>query len=139
MDERIKVILADDHDIILNKISALLDDLPDIEVVATAENGKKAIALTQREHPDVLILDIDMPELNGLQVTSWLKSSRIDVKVVILSVYNQASIVRAAFNLGACGYVLKNRAATDLVKAIQEVYKGERYLSAPLSGYFATN
>jgi DNA-binding NarL/FixJ family response regulator len=133
MDKYIKVILADDHQSILNSISRLLKSTPNIEIVATAENGERAIALTRSEQPDVLILDIDMPKLNGLQVSAWLKSLEMDVKIVILSIYDEPSIVHAAFKQGARGYVLKNRAASDLVKAIQAVNEGERFLSAPLN------
>jgi DNA-binding NarL/FixJ family response regulator len=133
MDKYIKVILADDHQSILNSISRLLENTPNIEIVATAGNGERAIALTRSEQPDVLILDIDMPKLNGLQVSAWLKSLEMDVKIVILSIYDEPSIVHAAFKQGARGYVLKNRAASDLVKAIQAVNEGERFLSAPLN------
>ena len=133
MDKYIKVILADDHQSILNSISRLLKSTPNIEIVVTAENGERAIALTRSEQPDVLILDIDMPKLNGLQVSAWLKSLEMDVKIVILSIYDEPSIVHAAFKQGARGYVLKNRAASDLVKAIQAVNEGERFLSAPLN------
>lgn len=133
MDKYIKVILADDHQSILKSISRLLKNTPNIEIVATAENGERAIALTRSEQPDVLILDIDMPKLNGLQVSAWLKSLEMDVKIVILSIYDEPSIVHAAFKQGARGYVLKNRAASDLVKAIQAVNEGERFLSAPLN------
>jgi DNA-binding NarL/FixJ family response regulator len=133
MDKYIKVILADDHQSILNSISRLLKNTPNIEIVATAENGERAIALTRSEQPDILILDIDMPKLNGLQVSARLKSLELDVKIVILSIYDEPSIVHAAFKQGARGYVLKNRAASDLVKAIQAVNEGERFLSAPLN------
>jgi DNA-binding NarL/FixJ family response regulator len=133
MDKYIKVVLADDHQSILNSISRLLEDTPNIEMVATAENGERAIAITRSKQPDVLILDIDMPKLNGLQVSAWLKSLEMDVKIVILSIYDEPSIVHAAFKQGASGYVLKNRAASDLVKAILAVNEGARFLSAPLN------
>jgi DNA-binding NarL/FixJ family response regulator len=132
MDQVIKVILADDHQSILNSISSLLNNSPNIKVVATAENGERAIALTRSEKPDVLILDIDMPKLNGLQVSARLNSLDIEVKIVILSIYDEPSIVYAAFKQGVRGYVLKERAASDLVKAIQLVNGGERFLSALL-------
>ena len=134
MDGNIKVILADDHQNVLKSISNLLNNSPIIDVLDTAENGEKALKLTQSAGPDVLVLDIDMPELNGLQVLARLRSSKAEVKTLILSNYDDPSIVRAAFAGGARGYVLKNRAVTDLVKAIKKVKEGERFLSAPLSG-----
>lgn len=127
--------MADDHQNILNSIAKLLDEIPNIEVVATAENGEKAVALAQSVNPDVLILDIDMPRLNGLQVSARLRSLGVDVKILIFSIYDEASIVRAAFKQGASGYVLKNRATTDLVKAVEKVTAGERFVSAPVASY----
>jgi DNA-binding NarL/FixJ family response regulator len=132
MDKVIKVILADDHQSILKSISSLLNNSPNIKVLATAENGERAIALARSEKPDVLVLDIDMPKLNGLQVSARLKSLDIEVKIVILSIYDEPAIVYAALKQGVRGYVLKERAASDLVNAIQLVYGGERFLSAPL-------
>lgn len=137
MNKPITVILADDHHYILKSISELLNNSPNIAVVATAENGEKAVSLTKAEQPDVLVLDINMPKLNGLQVTARLRSSKPEVKIVILSIYEEPSIVRAAINRGAHGYVLKNRAASDLVKAIRAVNEGEIFLSSPLSEHIS--
>ena len=135
MDKNIKVILADDHQNILNSISSLLRNSPHIEVIATAENGEKAVALAQSTQADILILDIDMPKLNGLQVSEKLQSLELTVLIVILSIYDEPSIVRAAFKLGARGYVLKNRAASDLVEAIWKVNGGEIFVSEPIAEY----
>jgi len=135
MDKNIKVILADDHQNILNSISSLLRNSPHIEVIATAENGEKAVALAQSTQADILILDIDMPKLNGLQVSEKLHSLELNVLIVILSIYDEPSIVRAAFERGARGYVLKNRAASDLVEAIWKVNGGEIFVSEPIAEY----
>ena len=135
MDEIIKVILADDHQNVLRSISTILNNSPIIDVVDTANNGEEAFVIAQSVEPDVLVLDIDMPVLNGLQVSEKLKSLDVDVNILILSNYDDPTIVRAAFDVGARGYVLKNRAVTDLVEAIQRVNEGDVFLSAPLSGY----
>jgi DNA-binding NarL/FixJ family response regulator len=135
MDENIKVILADDHQNVLRSISNLLSNSPIIEVVETAENGLTALELTQSVEPHVLVLDIDMPKLNGLQVSAQIQALEVDVKIVILSNYDDPSIVRAAFKVGARGYVLKNYAVADLIPAIKMVNEGEIFLSAPLAGY----
>jgi two-component system response regulator DegU len=132
MTEIIKVILADDHETILNSVSTLLNSSPYIEVVSTAEDGVKAIDLARSSQADVLILDLDMPELNGLQVSAKLRSMNIDVKILILSIYSNPSIVEAAIRLGASGYVLKNRAVADLVTAVHTVAGGDQFLSPPL-------
>jgi DNA-binding NarL/FixJ family response regulator len=103
--------------------------------VETAENGLTALELTQSVEPHVLVLDIDMPKLNGLQVSAQIQALEVDVKIVILSNYDDPSIVRAAFKVGARGYVLKNYAVADLIPAIKMVNEGEIFLSAPLAGY----
>lgn len=133
MANTIKVVLADDHRDILISIATLLEKLPNIHIVGTAENGKKALDLAQSTHPDVIILDIDMPILNGLQVSARLQTTNPEVKILIFSIYDEPSIVRAAFHQGANGYVLKNQAASDLVKALEKVARGERFISAPVA------
>jgi DNA-binding NarL/FixJ family response regulator len=135
MNKNIRIILADDHLIILRSISTLLNQIPDIEVVALAENGERALTLARSIPADIMILDIDMPKMNGLQVTAQLKSLDIDIKVVIFTIYDDPSIVRSAIEKGASGYVLKNRAMTDLQQAIRMVNKGKRFLSEPIATY----
>lgn len=139
MTKKIKVLLADDHPDLLKRVSALLRTSPSIEVVATAENGEQAVALAQAARPDVLILDIDMPKLNGLQATARTRILDLAVRIVILSIYDEPSIVRAAFNQGASGYVLKSRATTDLIEAVHRVVDGEKFVSAPVEKYINTN
>lgn len=139
MDKNIKVILADDHGYVLKSISTLLNKTPSIDVVAVAEDGEKALASARAVPADVIILDVDMPAMNGLQVSSHLQSAEIDVKIVILSIYDEPAIVRAAFKLGARGYVLKYRAASDLVKAIHVVNEGGIYISDPVGEYVSNN
>jgi DNA-binding NarL/FixJ family response regulator len=135
MKNQITVILADDHQNILKGISTLLHRVQNIELVGTAENGKEAVALAQTVHPDVLILDIDMPVMNGLQATARIRSLAEDIKIVIFSIYDDPSIVRAAIKQGASGYVLKNRTSTDLVQAVQAAAAGEVFVSAPVAEY----
>jgi DNA-binding NarL/FixJ family response regulator len=135
MENNIEVLIADDHQNILKSIAAFLSNLPNITVVATAENGEKAVALARSKKPDVMVLDINMPKLNGLEVLKKLRTDKIKVSIVILSIYDEPSIVQEAFNLGAKGYVLKNRATTDLINAIRMANRGEQYVSEPLTGY----
>lgn len=139
MDKNITVILADDHRTILQSISYLLELSPEIEVLGTAENGEEAVALYRDAHPDVIILDIDMPKLNGLQAAARLRAMNGDIKILMFSIYDEPSIVRAAFKQGASGYVLKSRAATDLIKAVKSVSEGEKFVSAPVAGYVSSN
>lgn len=133
-EKGIRVVLADDHHAILNSITNLLESSPGIKVIGTAENGRRAIELVRSESPDVLVLDIDMPEMNGLQALTRLRSLGLEVKTIILSIYAERSIVRTAFQLGAAGYVLKHDAAGDMVKAVRQVERGESFLSAALAG-----
>jgi DNA-binding NarL/FixJ family response regulator len=133
--KKIKVLLADDHPDLLKRVSALLRTSPTIDVVATAENGEKAVELAQATQPDVLILDIDMPKLNGLQAIVRARMMGLAASILILSIYDDPSIVRAAFKQGASGYVLKSRATTDLIEAVHEIVYGKQFISAPIAKY----
>ena len=135
MNKNIQVMLADDHPDILKNISFYLNNTPEIEVVGVAENGEKAVSLFDTVKPDVLILDMNMPGLNGLEVLAKLKSMQYEARVVVLSIYDEPSIVKAAFRQGAHAYVLKNRVTHDLVQAIKLVWNGESFVSDPLRGY----
>jgi len=135
MEKNIKVVLADDHRSVLKNVSALLGEAPNIELLGTASNGEKAFNLAQSTLPDVLILDMDMPKLSGLQVAAKLQKLGVAVKIIILSIYDEPAIVKAAFKNGVQGYVLKDFASSDLVKAVQTVFSGKIFISKPLSRY----
>ena len=127
------IILADDHNIVRQGFKALLENQQDLSVVAEAGDGLEAVRLTTRLKPDVLVVDLIMPGLNGLEVTRQVGKLFPDTRVIVLSMYADEPYVIEALQNGACGYVLKESNISDLVKAIHEVAAGRHYLSSPLS------
>lgn len=131
--ETIKVLLADDHSLVRAGIRALLQNMHNVEVVAEAHNGRDAIKLIEQHKPDVVLLDIAMPELNGLDVAARVSKEMPEVKIAILSMHADEEYVLQALRAGASGYLLKDSAPTELEFAINSVSKGETYLSPSIS------
>jgi DNA-binding NarL/FixJ family response regulator len=131
--EKIRVLLADDHTVVRQGLSVLLQAEPDISVVAEADTGRKAVQLAKKHLPDVVVMDIAMPMLNGLEATRQLVKEVPAAKVVVLSSYGDDEYVRQAMAVGAAGYLLKQTAATDLIKAIHEVVRGNAFFSPAIS------
>ena len=127
------IVLADDHQIVRQGLRALLEAEPGFSVTGEAADGLEVADLVQSVQPDVLILDIKMPGLNGLEVIRQVRRRTPDTYVVILSMYANEAYVMEALRNGAAGYVLKGASSTDLVQAVREVAEGRRYLSPPLS------
>ena len=123
-----RLLLADDHTILVEGLKALL--APEFDVVATAGNGRAVLEAAKEYQPDIILLDISMPGLNGIEAARRLKQSNPDAKLIILTMHGDLSFVRAAFEAGASGYVLKQSAATELVTALHEVDNGRRYVSS---------
>jgi DNA-binding NarL/FixJ family response regulator len=122
------VLLADDHAVVRSGLRALLDEEPDIEVVAEASDGIEAVELTLAEHADLAILDVSMPRLTGLQAAAELRRRRAATRVLILSVHDNEQYFFEALRAGACGYVLKSAANRDLVEACRAAIRGESFL-----------
>jgi two-component system, NarL family, response regulator NreC len=129
----ISIMLADDHPIVRQGLKALLESEQNFRLVGEAGDGLEAVRLAIRLKPDVLVTDVMMPGLNGLEVTRQVTKSLPQTRVIILSMYTDDSYVLEALKNGATGYVLKDSQATDLVEAIREVAAGNKYLSPPLS------
>jgi DNA-binding NarL/FixJ family response regulator len=129
----IRILLADDHDLFRAGIRALLDNLDGIEVVAEAGNGREALRLCQANHPDVALMDIMMPELNGLDATARLAAISPGTRTIILSMNAHEEYVLQALRAGAVGYLLKNISPRELEQAIRTVVRGETYLSPAIS------
>jgi len=127
--DSIRILLADDHTILRNGIRALLEDEPGMSVVGEAEDGRAAVALACQLKPDVLIMDIAMPLLNGLEASRQIKQQCPDVKVLILTMHDNEEYIRQVLEAGAMGYILKDAAARELISAIRTVYRGEAVLS----------
>lgn len=125
----IKIILADDHNIVRAGIKAILEKMSNIKIVAEASNGKQVLNIIKEIEPDIVLLDIAMPELNGLEVTQQISKNYPNIKVIILSMYKSEEYVLQALKFGASGYLLKDSAVDELLIAINAVVKGDKYLS----------
>jgi len=128
-----QLVLADDHSVVRRGLRALLEAEPSFTVIGEAGDGLEAAELVERLQPDVLVLDLMMPSLNGLEVTRRIKRRSPHTRVVILSMYADEAYVVEALRAGAEAYVLKESTADELVQAIHEAAAGRRYLSSPLS------
>ena len=131
--KRLRVVLADDHALVRSGISALLDPLDGVEVVGEAADGAAAVALVAALSPDVVLMDITMPTMNGLVATQRLARDFPNVRVLILSVHADEEFVREALRAGAAGYLLKDASTDELQLALQAVSAGDLYLSSRVS------
>ncbi|MBN1668088.1 MAG: response regulator transcription factor [Anaerolineales bacterium] len=129
----IKIVLADDHQIVRQGLRALLQAEADFDVIGEASTGVQAIQLVERFKPDVLVTDMLMPELNGIEVTRQSIQYSPVTQVVVLSMHANEAYVVQALQVGAKGYVLKESSLEELVQAVRSVYRGQRYLSAKIS------
>ena len=131
--QRTKVILADDHQIVRQGLRALLESEPDIDVVGEVAEGLTVADMVTRLNPDVLVLDLMMPGLNGLEVARQVNQRSPNVRIIVLSMHANEAYVLEALRNGASGYVLKESSTETLVTAIRTTMEGRRYLCAPLS------
>src|SRR5438445_10848566 len=131
--EKIKVILADDHTVVRQGLRALLAAEDDIDIVGEAENGRQAVQLVKKFLPDVAVIDIAMPVLNGLEATRQIVRPVPETKVLILSSYSDDEYVQQLTEAGAAGYLVKQTAANDLLKAIREANKGNPFFSPAIA------
>ena len=129
----IRVIIADDHHLVRQGIHSLLEKAHDIEVVAEAEDGQQAIELVEKQVPDVLVMDISMPRLNGMQAAERVRSLHLPTQIVMLSMHSDDLMVKQALRHGARGYLLKSSVTEELLLAIRAASKGETYLSPSIS------
>jgi len=130
----IRILLADDHKITREGLRSLISKQSDMKVVAEAENGRDAVGLAKELRPDVIIMDVSMPDLNGIEATKQILSESENVKVVALSMHSDNLFVSEMLKSGASGYMLKDCAFEELDRAIREVVRGNTYLSPMISG-----
>ncbi|QOY91347.1 response regulator [Paludibaculum fermentans] len=126
---KIRIILADDHTVIRSGLKLLLERQPDLEVVGEAENGRQAVDLAEQLVPDVAVLDIAMPQLNGIDASRQIVARNPKVAVVILSMHSDEGYVMRALQVGAKAYLLKDSAEVDLIRAVRSVHAGESFFS----------
>lgn len=124
---KIRILIADDHPAVQEKVAALLETT--CEIVASATNGQEALESAIRDRPDIILMDISMPILNGIKAAQCLIKMKTAAKIVFLTVHEDPDFVRAALATGASGYVIKSHMATDLLPAIKKALAGHRYVS----------
>ena len=132
----VKVLLADDHPIVRQGLRNLLNSEQDFKIVGEASDGLSALELVDKERPDVLVVDMMMPGLNGLEVIRRAIHSFPSLRIIVLSMQNADAYVVDAFKFGASGYILKDTGPAELIQAIRDVVNGQRYLSPALSERF---
>jgi two-component system response regulator NreC len=130
----IRVLIADDHKIMLAGLRSLLEKQADFEVVGEAENGRKAVKMVQEKTPDVVVMDVSMPDLNGMEATTQIIESLPETKVIALSMHSDKRFVMGMLRAGASGYLLKDCASQELANAIVQVAGGKKYLSPEITG-----
>lgn len=131
--EVINIAIADDHSMIREGLKQLLELDGDIKVVGEASNGKECLKMLSSDNPDVLLLDINMPEMNGLEVLKFIKESQIDIKVLVLTIHNEIEYLFKAIDLGVNGYVLKDSSSSILKEAINVIYNDGTYIQPSLT------
>ena len=132
MEPEIRLVIADDHPLLRQALKQMIEADPGLKVVAEAGNGREALEQVRRLRPDVAVLDVDMPHLDGFEVLRTLKAEGIAVNTIFLTVHNEAGFFREALALGAKGYILKDSAVTDIVSGIRAVADGQPYRSPAL-------
>jgi two-component system response regulator NreC len=131
--DKIRVLIADDHTILRDGIRSLLEDEPDMQVIGEAEDGIAAVKMACQLEPDVVLMDIAMPLLNGLEATRQIKRSAPQIRVLVLTMHENEEYIRQVLASGAMGYILKDAAARDLLGAIRSVHRGEAVLSPAIT------
>ncbi len=127
-----KVVVADDHAVVRAGLRALLQDTPQLELIAEASGGVEALELVKKLQPEILVLDLSMPDMDGISVTRQLKELHLITRVLILTVHEDEALLKEAIQAGASGYILKQAAESELVSAIQVILRGDLYVDPSL-------
>lgn len=131
--KRIKVLIADDHAVVRSGLRVLLHSFPDFTVIAEASDGEEAVRVAEERKPDVILMDISMPVLDGIEATGRILDREPDARIVILSVHEDEEYVRRILNAGARGFVLKNAGRKEIAEAVRAAHAGERFFSPGIS------
>lgn len=130
---KIRIILADDHALMRDGMRSLIEKEDDMDIVGEADNGLQAVALASKMKPDVLMMDVSMPDLNGIEATRKIMDANPDTRIVALSGHANKAFVREMLTAGASAYILKHRASEELIRTIHEVMKGKKHLSPDIA------
>ena len=136
--QKIKILVADDHPIFLEGINSIIRKNNDLEVVASFGNGTDALGGILELKPDIAVLDIDMPKMNGLEVAKKVYGTKLQTGIIILTIYKDEEYFNEAMDLGVRGYLVKDSIANELVECIENVLKGKHYISPVISDYLMT-
>nr|WP_092068597.1 response regulator transcription factor [Dendrosporobacter quercicolus]NSL47155.1 response regulator transcription factor [Dendrosporobacter quercicolus DSM 1736]SDL78349.1 two component transcriptional regulator, LuxR family [Dendrosporobacter quercicolus] len=130
---KIRIIIADDHAVLRSGLKALLSYTPQFDVIGEAGDGMTAIKMVEEVHPDVLILDLSMPGMNGVECIKELRSRGLSCRILVLTMYDDEEYIKEVMRAGADGYVLKKSADTELIEGIIKIYSGKKYLNETIS------
>lgn len=139
MENQIKIALVDDHKLVRNGIKSLLEEELDIEVISEGANGLEAMSIVKNIQPDILIIDVRMPEMNGIEAVGKIRELNTSTKVIVLSMHDSEDYIIQSINAGASGYLLKDTDKKEFVKAIRTVYAGGKYFSGDISNVIVSN
>jgi DNA-binding NarL/FixJ family response regulator len=134
MPPTIRIVLVDDHALVRQGFRRILEEDPGLQVAGEAGSAEEGISLVRQQRPDVVLMDMAMPDANGIQAAREILRERPETKVLVLSMYSDAQYVRSALDAGVSGYILKSALETDLTRAVRAVAAGQQYLSPELSG-----
>lgn len=137
MSTKINIVLADDHVLVRNGIKAMLESDSDIQVIGEASSGAEALEVARQVHPDILVLDIRMPGMTGLEAAAKLENVAPDTKAVILSMHDSEDYVLQALDAGAYGYLLKDTDKNEFIRALKQIQAGNKYFSGAVSNVLA--
>jgi two-component system nitrate/nitrite response regulator NarL len=126
--KRLKILIADDHQIVIEGLKSLLIDQKHIQIMGEASNGKEAIEVLEKHEVDIAVLDISMPEMDGIEATKIIKKEYPEVKILILTMHDGSEFIRELIEIGANGYILKNRGKEEFVEALETIANGGEYL-----------
>jgi len=135
MAGEIRIVIVDDHPLLRKGLRQVIEGDPRLKVVAEAADGEAALAQVREWKPDIAVLDLDMPKLDGFGVAREIQKSKIPVHIVFLTIHSEEDLFHAAIDLGAKGYILKESALTEIAHGLRAVADGEHYVSAPLTAY----
>jgi two-component system, NarL family, response regulator DegU len=135
MEKVIQILIADDHPIVRQGLRQVIEVDSELRIAAEAGDGSEALAKIREHRPDVAVLDIDMPQMDGFQIALALRQQNIGVEIIFLTVHREESFMKKALDLGAKGYVLKDSAVTDIVSAIKAAHLGHTFISPAMTAY----
>ncbi len=130
---KIKLLIADDHQIISDGLKALMKNNSEISIIGVASNGKEAINLAHLLSPHIILMDVDMPIMNGIEATKAIKKDQPEIRIIILTMHNEAGLIKTLIAAGADAYLLKNTDQEELISAIQKVAQGKKYFSSDIT------